>query len=74
MDLSGQNILVTGGAGGIGIGICRRLHLMGANIAVHYFRSEAKAKEQCLSSIFVYWTATGEGSKRLDVIANYSST
>ena len=56
MDLSGQNILVTGGAGGIGIGICRRLHLMGANIAVHYFRSEAKAKELAsdISGISVY--------------------
>lgn len=41
--LSGKVALVTGGAGGIGSAICRRLAEAGACIVITYSRSEAKA-------------------------------
>ncbi|WP_459959331.1 SDR family NAD(P)-dependent oxidoreductase [Nocardia sp. IFM 10818] len=37
--------MVTGGSGGIGRAICRRLASDGAFVAVHYFRGEAAARE-----------------------------
>ncbi|MGN1444500.1 MAG: elongation factor P 5-aminopentanone reductase [Acutalibacteraceae bacterium] len=39
--------LVTGASGGIGAEICRKLASMGFDVAVHYNRSEEKAKRLC---------------------------
>jgi 3-oxoacyl-[acyl-carrier protein] reductase len=44
-DLSGRIAVVTGGAGGIGAAICRRLAQSGATIVVGYNRSERAARE-----------------------------
>jgi len=41
--LSGQSILVTGGARRVGAAIARRLHAAGASIALHYRSSQAEA-------------------------------
>jgi len=41
--LSGRRALVTGAAGGIGTAICRKLHLSGASIAIHYRKSREPA-------------------------------
>lgn len=43
--LSGKNVLVTAGAQGIGEAITRHLIDAGANVAIHYFSSSAKAEE-----------------------------
>jgi NAD(P)-dependent dehydrogenase (short-subunit alcohol dehydrogenase family) len=42
--LDGQNILVTGGSGGIGAAIIRRLATEGARPIIHYGRDEASAR------------------------------
>ena len=42
-----KNVLVTGGAGGIGEAIVRKFHGASFNVAVHCFRSERKAEELC---------------------------
>ena len=44
LDFSGLNVLVTGGAGGIGTEICRQLHTFGAEVIVHYFNSKLQAE------------------------------
>lgn len=41
--MQGKVVLVTGGAKRVGAAICRRLHAAGAQIAVHYRRSEQEA-------------------------------
>jgi pteridine reductase len=43
--MQGKVVLVTGGAKRVGAAICRRLHAAGAQIAVHYRRSEHEAEE-----------------------------
>jgi pteridine reductase len=43
--MQGKVVLVTGGAKRVGAAICRRLHAMGANIALHYRSSEQEALE-----------------------------
>ena len=45
LNFSGLRVLVTGGAGGIGAVICRRLHAMGAEVIVHYNNSKKHAEE-----------------------------
>ena len=45
LNFSGLRVLVTGGAGGIGAVICRRLHAMGAEVIVHYNNSKKRAEE-----------------------------
>ena len=44
MSLEGKTILVTGGAGGIGRAICRRLAKRGGSIIVHYHTSKSEAE------------------------------
>jgi 3-oxoacyl-[acyl-carrier protein] reductase len=44
-DLSGRVAVVTGGAGGIGAVICRRLAQSGASVVVGYNRSQGPARE-----------------------------
>ncbi len=41
--MQGKVVLVTGGAKRVGAAICRRLHVAGANIALHYRSSEQEA-------------------------------
>jgi pteridine reductase len=41
--LAGHCVLVTGGAKRLGAAICRRLHAAGANVVVHYHRSQPAA-------------------------------
>ncbi len=41
--MQGKVVLVTGGAKRVGAAICRRLHAAGAELAVHYHRSEQEA-------------------------------
>lgn len=43
IDLTGKTALVTGGSGELGRVICRRLAEAGANVVIHYGRSEEKA-------------------------------
>ena len=45
LNLKGKTAIVTGGAQGLGKAICRQLTAEGANVAVNYRASEAKAKE-----------------------------
>jgi len=45
VDLPGKHALVTGGAVRIGRAICEALAAAGCNVAVHYNRSEAEARE-----------------------------
>ncbi|WP_435628130.1 pteridine reductase [Candidatus Ferrigenium straubiae] len=42
--MQGKVVLVTGGAKRVGAAICRRLHAAGAELAVHYHRSEKEAQ------------------------------
>jgi 3-oxoacyl-[acyl-carrier protein] reductase len=48
--LAGRVALVTGGSGGIGAALCRRLGLSGARVAVH-FRSGREAAEEVARSV-----------------------
>lgn len=41
--MQGKVVLVTGGAKRVGAAICRRLHLAGARLAIHYHSSAAEA-------------------------------
>jgi NAD(P)-dependent dehydrogenase (short-subunit alcohol dehydrogenase family) len=45
IDLSGSCALVTGASRGIGEAIARQLAQAGAQVAIHYFRSESKARQ-----------------------------
>jgi NAD(P)-dependent dehydrogenase (short-subunit alcohol dehydrogenase family) len=45
LSLAGETVLVTGASGNIGRGIAERLAEAGANVAVHYHRKEAMARE-----------------------------
>jgi 3-oxoacyl-[acyl-carrier protein] reductase len=47
IDLSQQTALVTGATGELGRVIARTLAQCGADVAVHYHRNEAKARELC---------------------------
>ena len=38
-----KNVLITGGAGGIGSALCRRFAKKGYNVAIHYFKSGSAA-------------------------------
>lgn len=42
--MQGKVVLVTGGAKRVGASICRRLHKLGAGIAIHYRSSETEAR------------------------------
>lgn len=42
--MQGKVILVTGGAKRVGAAICRRLHALGASLAIHYRNSAAEAR------------------------------
>jgi 3-oxoacyl-[acyl-carrier protein] reductase len=44
VELNGRTALVTGGSGGIGAELCRRLAEAGVTVAVHYGASEAQAR------------------------------
>jgi 3-oxoacyl-[acyl-carrier protein] reductase len=44
LGLEGSRVLVTGGSGGIGQGICRAFAAEGAAVAVHFHRNEQAAK------------------------------
>src|SRR5262245_21516374 len=44
-SLTGKRALVTGGGQGLGQAVCRQLLSSGADVAVHYFSSEAGARE-----------------------------
>lgn len=44
-DLDDRVALVTGGSGGIGAALCRRLGLAGARVAVHFHSSQEAAEE-----------------------------
>jgi 3-oxoacyl-[acyl-carrier protein] reductase len=46
-DLAGRRALVTGAAGGIGLGIAEALLEQGANVALHYRTGQAKAEALC---------------------------
>ena len=50
LDLTGRVALVTGGSGGIGAGIARRLHEAGASVAVHY-RSDEPGADQLVAEL-----------------------
>ncbi len=56
MTLEGMNVLVTGGAGGIGQAICRHLARQGSKVIVHYrtSRSEAESLAGEIDGIAVY--------------------
>ena len=56
MNLEGKTILVTGGAGGIGRAICRRLAKQGGSIIVHYHTSisEAESLADEIDGVAVY--------------------
>ena len=43
-DLGGQVAVVTGGGGGIGSAICRRLAAAGAQIAITYNSDQSRAR------------------------------
>ena len=45
--LSGRVALVTGASKRIGAALVRACHAEGANVAVHFHRSEAEAKQLC---------------------------
>lgn len=45
LPLAGRSVLVTGGAKRLGAAIVRRLHAAGANVVVHYHRSQAAAEQ-----------------------------
>jgi NAD(P)-dependent dehydrogenase (short-subunit alcohol dehydrogenase family) len=45
LDFSGRTVLVTGAGSGIGTGIARRFAEAGALVVVHFFRSEAGARQ-----------------------------
>jgi NAD(P)-dependent dehydrogenase (short-subunit alcohol dehydrogenase family) len=45
LSLAGETVLVTGASGNIGRGIAERLAEAGADVAVHYHRNEAMARE-----------------------------
>ena len=57
-SISGQRVLITGGAGGIGTGISRRFAAAGARVAIQY-RSSAVAAESLADELC---TAHGEGA------------
>lgn len=50
IDLSGKKALVTGGSGGLGRTMVRRLAECGADVAVHYHR-DSKSAEQLVSEL-----------------------
>ncbi|MBN2048478.1 MAG: SDR family oxidoreductase [Anaerolineaceae bacterium] len=43
-DFSGKTVVITGGGSGLGAGIARRFAQTGANLAIHYHHSVAKAE------------------------------
>lgn len=45
--LAGKNVLITGGARGIGRAIARKLATSGCNIAINYYNSHAEAEALC---------------------------
>lgn len=44
LKLTGKNVLVTGGAAGIGAGICKVFAAEGANVVVNYRSHQAEAE------------------------------
>lgn len=77
VDLSDQNILVTGASRGIGRAIAHALGTSGARVAIHYHRSaapaEALARELETAQSFQADLATTEGCAQLfdDVVAAF---
>ena len=45
LKLKGKNAIVTGGAHGLGRAICLKLAEEGANIALNYYSSQARAQQ-----------------------------
>ncbi|HRR41471.1 MAG TPA: SDR family NAD(P)-dependent oxidoreductase [Syntrophales bacterium] len=43
LDMEGRNAILTGGASGIGLAICRRLVQSGANVSIWDFNEKAMA-------------------------------
>jgi len=81
--LQGKNVLITGGASGIGQAIAVRFAGYGANIALNYLRTLADAKETeekvhaCLASVRQTGVRDvlvgGDVSKEEDVVAMFDS-
>lgn len=50
-DLSDTAVIVTGGAGCVGEGICRRFALAGADVIVHHHRAASPAADRLVASL-----------------------
>lgn len=51
IDLTGKNVLVTGGSQGIGAAICKTMAACGANILINYYRESDRAAADALAAL-----------------------